>query len=124
MEYQTRNMTAARPMRYDRVELQPGDPFVATLVDARYLISTGRATFAAADPAPVVAVAPPASIVATAPPVDSVVAAEPAAPEAPAVAAEPMALGAADLAAPVAETPAATTRRPYTRRTPAKVEGS
>lgn len=123
MEYQTRNMTAARPMRYDRVELQPGDPFVATMVDARYLIRTGRATFAAADPAPVVAVAPPAPLVAAAP-VDSAVAAEPAAPEAPATAAEPMALGAADLAAPVAETPAATTRRPYTRRTPAKVEGS
>lgn len=121
MDYQTRNMTAARPMRYDRVELKPGDPFVATSVDAGYLVRTGRANYAAAAPSPVpvaAVVAPPAAPVVTEAP------AEPAAPEAPATAAEPMVLGASDLAGTAAEAPAAPARRPYTRRTPAKVEGA
>lgn len=106
MNYQTRNMTAARPMRYDRVELQPGESFVATPVDARYLIRTGRAKFAATDAASVSAAATEPAIAGnTCRDVEVEVVDQPPADDAPAVGATTM-------------------RRTYTRRTPAKVEGA
>ena len=48
MEYQTRNMVAMKPLRYDRVELKPGDLFVATSVDAKYLTRHDKAAYAPA----------------------------------------------------------------------------
>lgn len=43
MQYQTRRLIAAEPMRHDGRELKPGDEFDASEVDARYLVSQLRA---------------------------------------------------------------------------------
>jgi hypothetical protein len=57
MEYRTRHLVAARPMRYLGEELEVGSPFEATEVDADYLTRNGRAY--EAPPAPPPAPAPP-----------------------------------------------------------------
>jgi hypothetical protein len=104
MEYQTRNMVAMKPLRYDRVELKPGDLFVATSVDAKYLTRHDKAAYAPAFTAEEVATAPevvdvttmndpePVSVAAAPPPVESM---------------------------PTGEVTTPTVRRTYTRRTPA-----
>jgi hypothetical protein len=47
--YLTRNLTAARAMTHDGQDLEAGQPFTASEVDASYLLSRGRA-FPAAEP--------------------------------------------------------------------------
>ena len=42
-EYQTRRMTALRPITHMSAQLQPGDEFYASAVDCGYYVKHGRA---------------------------------------------------------------------------------
>lgn len=113
MEYQTRNMIAVRPLRYDRVEVAPGELFVASRVDAAYLTRHGKAAYA------------PASDVASAP--QLVQATTMSDPKPVFVEAQPA--GDPEVAVPEPEPadppPAApASKRAYVRRTPPKAEAS